>query len=343
MATFLVALARGKARAQNPVRLPGVTIRAEPGPHAIAGIVRDTLGFVLEGVEITIPQFQRRTSSRADGSFRFDDLRKRTYTVRARKIGYASQTLELKVDSLGGFGDFALWPIPRALPAVVTSAARGGLSGVVDDTVYHSVPGATVRVLGEGLSTPTDSAGEFFLPVRKGKYMVAITKPGFADKVVAVTIPADSGRRIAAFLQPSSGETPLREVWNIPDLRSRMAWRDKARTGFYTREDMERLGVKWIADAVHMGTNLMGWTTAPDDDCAVIVDGGPRTTLLSLLTIDEVESVEVYTRVPPLSKILDPEEVGDPTRIAPAHISNTSEAAIKNQGKRCPTVYVWMR
>jgi Carboxypeptidase regulatory-like domain len=339
MATFTVAIAVSDARAQDPGRLPRVTISAEPGPGVMTGVVRDTLGLTLEDVEVTIPKLQRRTTSRADGTFRFDDLRNGTYIVRARRLGYAAQTREIKVGSLGGSGDFGLWPIPHALPALVSSAARGGLSGVVDDATNQGVAGATVRVLGEGLAAPTDSAGEFFLPVRRGKYMIAITKPGFTDKVVAVTIPADSGRRIAAFLQLSSGETPLRERWNIPDLRSRMAWRDKSRTGFYTHEDMERLGIKWIFDAVRMGTNLMGWTTAPDDDCAVIVDGGPRTALLSLLTIDEVESVEVYKTVPPLSAKLDE----DPTKIEPAHINNANEAAVKNQGKRCPTVFVWMR
>ena len=125
------------------------------------------------------------------------------------------------MDSLGGIGDFELLPLARALPAIVSSAARGGLSGVVGDTAFQSLPGAEVRVMGEDMVTETDSGGAFFLPVRQGRYMVTITKPGFADRVVGVTIPSDSGRRITAFLQPSSANKPVKEVWNLADLQVR--------------------------------------------------------------------------------------------------------------------------
>jgi hypothetical protein len=343
MAAFAVVVASGDARAQDPTRLPGMTIRAEPGPHLMVGIVRDTFGFPIEGVDVTIPRYQRRTISRVDGTFRFDELRAGKYEVRARRIGYAPQVRTITVDSLGGIGDFELLPLARALPAVVSSAARGGLSGVVGDTAFQSLPGAEVRVLGKDMVAETDSGGAFYLPVREGRYMVSITKPGFADRVVGVTIPSDSGRRITAFLQPAPGKKPVKEVWNLTDLRARMAWRDKITTGFYTHEDMEKLGIEWIYDAVHMGTNLMGWSRAPDTECSVIIDGGPRAAVLSSLTVDEVETVEVYAATLRASDIDNMKRPRGQSSKPVVHVSNASVAVASNQGLVCPTVYVWMR
>lgn len=345
MATFAVVIASGEARAQDPVRLPGVMIRAEPGPRLMIGLVRDTAGFPIEGVDVSIPRYQRRTNSGVDGIFRFDELRAGTYEVRARRIGYAPQVRKITVDSLGGIGDFELLPLARALPAIVSSAARGGLSGIVGDTAFHTVPGAEVRVMGEGMATQTDSAGTFYFPLRQGRYVVTIRKPGFGDRVVGVTIPADSGRRITAYLQPSLANKPVKEVWNLADLGARMAWRDKLTTGVYTHEDMEKLGIEWVYDAVHMGTNLMGWARAPDTACRVIVDGGPKIAILSALTVDEVETVEVYGAVARASEGTLSGRGGGRTKASKpgVPISNTSVAAAENQGMLCPTVYAWMR
>jgi hypothetical protein len=310
MTAFALIMAGSAASAQDPVRLPVVVIKGEPGSGVMTGVVRDVEGFTLEDAEVSIPAARRRTSTRADGSFRFDDLPRGTYDVRARKIGYSAQIRRIKVDSLGGIGVFELRSIPRALPAIVSSAPRLGLSGTVGDTAYHSLDSAEVRVLGEGLATHTDSAGSFFLPVKSGNYMVAITKPGFADKVTSVTIPSDSGQRVTVFLQPSSGRKSRNEFWNLADLRERMAWRNRNMTAFYTREEMEKRGIEWVYDAVRMATVVVGLKTVPSVSCEVLIDGGPRTGVLNSLTIDEVEGVEVYGKGVP---------------------------------GECPIIYVWMR
>lgn len=72
VALVLVAFGGRTAQAQDPVRLPEVVIRAQPGPHAMTGIVRDTSLFLIEGAEVSIPKLQRRTLTRPDGSFRFE-------------------------------------------------------------------------------------------------------------------------------------------------------------------------------------------------------------------------------------------------------------------------------
>src|SRR4051812_28887873 len=100
MATSVVAVAGREAQAQTPTRLPEVVIKADPGPNAIAGFVKDTSGSPLADVEIIIAEFGRRTKSRQNGSFRIDDLPRGTHDVLARKIGYAPQVIKIKVDKM---------------------------------------------------------------------------------------------------------------------------------------------------------------------------------------------------------------------------------------------------
>jgi hypothetical protein len=51
----------------------------------------------------------------------------------------------------------------RPLPAIVTSATRTGLAGVVAEESHRPIAGAEVRIVGKGMRTTTDSAGAFFL------------------------------------------------------------------------------------------------------------------------------------------------------------------------------------
>lgn len=349
MATLSLAVAGRSASAQDPTKLPAVVSTADRS-RAMRGVVRDTGQFTVDGVEISIPVLKRRTVTRADGSFRFDGIDRGEYEVRARKIGYGPQIITIKVDSLGGDGDFALLPMARALPPMTTTSTQLGLRGVVADTSFATVPEALVKVMGADFITQTDSAGAFFMPVPTGRYVVTITKAGFADRIVSVTIPSDSGRRITAYLQPSTGTRPVKEAWNIPDLNFRMAWRTSRQSMFFTHEDLEKLGIEWIHDAVRMATAPFGMTEQADPRCAVVVDGGPNTAKLSTLTIDDVESVEIYDANRRVGEpIVD---AGTGVRIGPAGAaqsrpsvtySNADRAASMNQGKVCPTVYVWMR
>ena len=214
-----LAFASRGAQAQDPVRLPQVVIKAEAG-HRISGVVRDTLAFLIEGVEVSIGALKRRTTTGVDGSFHFDSLPKGTYEVRARKIGYGPQIVQIKVENESGqMADFELVPIARALPAVVTSAARLGLSGVVADTSFASLAGAEVRVLATGLRTDTDSAGSFFLPAPAGKYMVTITKPRFRERVVSVSIPPEAKHKAKpkpSFPNPTTETVSFIKIFTFP-------------------------------------------------------------------------------------------------------------------------------
>jgi hypothetical protein len=338
------------AVAQDPARLPAVVVNAAPdppGPRKIAGVVRDTVGFPIDGVDITMPALRRRATSGANGGFRFDDVAPETYELRARRIGYAPQIHSVKVDTAGGVVAFALVPMPAVLYPVITSAARGGLSGVVGDTAYNALPNAKVSVLGHADWTVTDSLGGFYIPVRAGSYTVAVERAGFADRIVSVIVPPDSGRRVTVTLRPGVPKT-VRQVWNIQDLSTRLAWRNNNRSTYYTRAELEKMNIEWVHDAVQMGATRVGFRDVVDDDCQVVLDGGPQVAVLNTLTVDDIESVEVYVGSQAPARFPTPRRGAKPADsrgpfAGVLTFSNTEIAAHANLTRKCPLVYVWRR
>jgi len=338
---------------EPPARLPAVVVNAardKPGARKLAGVARDTTGFPIDGVEITIAASHRRTTTSGNGGFQFENIGPGSYEVRARKFGYAPQVRTIVVDSAGGAGAFAMLPVPTALLPVISSAVRGGLSGVVGDTAFHPLPGAEVHLVGHSDMTVTDSTGAFYMPARPGKYTVSISQPGYDFKVIGVIIPPDSGRRITAYLAPQSHPPSVLEVHNLEDFATRMAWRTVQNSKVFTRAELEEKGVDWVQDAVQMASGWLAGTVDFDHDCVAIKNGGPATISLQSLMVEEIETVEVYKA----------EARANFTSFAPgqgAHVvnsrrasvpqiqaTNSREAALKNRGKRCaPLVYVWLR
>jgi len=342
---------------EPPARLPAVVVNAapnKPGARKMAGVVRDTIGFPIDGVEITIASSHRRALTAGNGEFRFEGIGPGTYEVRARKLGYAPQVRTIVVDSVGGAGAFAMMPIPIPLLPVVSSATRGGLSGVVGDTSFHPLPGAEVRVIGHSDATITDSTGAFYIPVRPGNYTVAISQQGYDFKVIGVIVSPDSGRRVTAYLTPQSHPPSVREVHNLEDFASRMAWRTVQNSKVFTRAELEARGIEWVTDAVQMGWGWVGGVTDRDrndldHDCVAVKNGGPAYVNLESLMVEEIETIEVYKALPSINmtglapgtgaRIVNNRRASVP-QISP---SNSREASIMNRGKRCALVYVWLR
>ena len=114
-----------------------------------------------------------------------------------------------------------------------------------------------------------------------------------------------------------------------------------------TRAELEAGGIEWVSDAVQMG--FMSLSPGPravlDTDCWAVKNGGPDAVELGKLTVDEIETIEVYLSVPanrPAGGI------GATVRSKRASIpnpqlTNTLEASHANWGRNCTTVYVWTR
>ena len=303
MAAVASCMLVASAEAQDVQRVPA------GGPGTLVGIVTDPGSRPLDDVEITIGGIDRTVRSGRDGSFRLERIPAGKHDIRARRLGYEMQRRTVTVGPEGGAVVFILRPLPQRLPTVVTSTSRGGLGGVVTDSQSRPLPGASVRVFGGSARTVTDSAGEFFLPVRRGSYMVRVESPGHKARLLSVTIPSDSGRLIAIALMAGL-RSSNREQNAMRDLAHRLAWRGFG-SAFLGRERLEVLGDRKLLNIVR-AANMY---PVDESRCTAVVNGGPETAPLWLYDADDLEAVEVYG------------------------------SGIPRRGREppCPVVYVWLR
>ena len=245
-------LAATSVDAQQP------TLPKPAGPKTLVGIVTDTIGNPLDSVELTISSLKRHAMSGADGTFRFDDIKPGPYQVVARRLGYYPQMQSATVDDNGATISFSLLLGVRALPPVVSSIARGGLSGVIGDTAYNIVSEAQISVIASDHRTLSDSMGRFFLDLKPGKYMVNVTRPGYRTRLVSVTIPNDSGRRMTVWLTPTNAGQYNRDAMAFDALAARLARRNPVWSNIYTREDINKMGIDDGVQWTKM-PNLASW------------------------------------------------------------------------------------
>ena len=111
---FLLA---GSAQAQTAKPVKSLPI--------LRGSVQDTLGHPLEGATIEIAGLDRRITTTASGSYRFDEIKPGKYWVVARRIGYAPLQAALTFNRGDDREiDFQLEPRAHVLPEVEVREKR---------------------------------------------------------------------------------------------------------------------------------------------------------------------------------------------------------------------------
>lgn len=274
----------------SPLMVAAQGIAPRPlGPNTLSGLVTDTLGRPIANADVFVAELRRRTRTSPDGAFRFDSVKTGSYDVSARSIGYIARTYRVAVRADGGSVYIRMIRIGISLPSMITTAERGGLSGIIGDTAYRAMPGVRVTVMGTSSTAFTDSAGAFFLPLKPGRYMVRLELEGHARQLIGVTIPENEGRRIAAWMAPRFSSPNPQEGANLFELNQRIMRMSPASSKYFSREDMDRQG---IADLQELARR---WAVGPiSPDCFVKINGGPRQVALWELTAADLEFVEVY-------------------------------------------------
>lgn len=304
------------------------------GPKTLVGVVRDTVGNPIDSVELLIASVKRHSTTGPDGAFRFDDLKSGKYQVLARKLGFYPQVQAATVDDKGAVVSFALVQGVRALPPVVTSVSRGGLSGVIGDTAYDIVEGAQIAVLASDRKALSDSMGRFFLDLGPGRYMVNVTRPGYRSRLVSVTIPNDSGRRMTVWLTPANRGTSARDAFAYDALAQRLENRNVVYDAIITREDINRLGIQDGSQLARLSSNSQ--FGPPDDQCPAIVDGGPVTLPLWAIDAADIEAMETYAPHPKTGAVTS---IG---RNRPISTQGAGSALAQSPCKGV-RVFVWLR
>jgi hypothetical protein len=321
------------------------TAALAPAPgRTIIGVIADSSDKPIDSAEVFLPALKRKTTADAEGRFRFDDVKPGTYQVAARRLGFYPQTREVMVSKeLGGAARFALVPYARALPPVVSSSSRGGLSGVIGDTAWGAVKGAEVTIVSTTRRAISDSIGGFFIDLQPGKHMIRVKREGYASQLLTVNVPKDSGRRVMVFLKPSLRDESIQEEIAITDLESRLARRNAVYSTLYTREDINKVGWEELSEIATAGAGRF-----VDPGCVAVVDGGPRTEFIWALRASEIEGVEIYrarpVRVQVRSVVGGGRAVGGMGPGTGRVIMRQPSVSIPQAAGTCQDeVYVWLR
>lgn len=267
----------------------------------LAGVVVDTAGTPLPGVEVLLPRLRRQVFTGADGRFALDGVRDGTHRVALRRLGFRPVDDSVTVGGDAAAVRLVMTPVPYTLPPQLVTAASAGLFGRVGDTAFAPLARAEVQVMGQGLRTLTDSAGRFHLPVRPGSHMVRVRLPGYRVQAFSAVVSADSGRDVSVWMLPLGDDLPAelsqllsgfspRWERRMQAMAGRLAWRSSARGArFFTREDIDRLGVTWLYEIVR----IAGLRT-DEGVLQALVDGGPKRVYVDMVAASELEAVEVY-------------------------------------------------
>jgi hypothetical protein len=240
---FAVLLATGLAtplEAQRPL-------------HTVHGLVKDTEGAPVAGVEIILESPRRMTTSGADGRFALDSVPEGTRRLMARRIGYLAVSPRFEVPQAPGVSlEIVILAAPQQLAPVVVEVERTGIYGVVGDTAYRALAGTLVEILGARIADTTDSLGRFSFGELKNDrhYVIRVSKVGYLARLISVDL-SKRGQEYSIFLSEYRRGTydwanSVMAAGALADLSARLAMEPK-RTRM-TRKELERYGTMAVCD-----------------------------------------------------------------------------------------------
>jgi hypothetical protein len=221
--------------------------------HTVRGLVKDTEGAAVAGVEIILESPRRTTTTGSDGRFVLDSVPEGARRLMARRIGYLAVSPRITVPQAPG-DELVLTMLakPQELAAVVVEVERPGIYGVVGDTAYRALPGTLVEVLGARIADTTDSLGRFsFGELKKDRhYVLRVSRVGYMARLISVDL-AVRGQEYSVFLSEYKRGSydwanSVMAVGALADLSTRLAMEPK-RTRM-TRKELERYGTMAVCD-----------------------------------------------------------------------------------------------
>lgn len=321
------------------------TLRLQ-GPKTLVGIVVDTAGVPIAGVEVILPEINWRTRSRTNGTFRFDSVPRNFIEVRARGVGLLGPDVRAVIGVSGGSVVIRMARLTQLMPDVVTRAARGGLTGIVVDERFRPLRNVKVRALGGMSNTTTDSLGIFFMPLKIGRYMLRMDRDGFERQTLGVTVEDSTRQRVTAILREQEGRPNIIEGASLTELESRMIRSSPASTKYFSRDDLETLGI------LDLTAFARRWATGQVTNfCKVIlgasigmeVPGGKRKPVvvpIDQLTTADLEFVELY-----LPTMIGKVRSSPNIRSGPKRVGKLEDAAQGEGASDCGNIrmIVWLR
>src|SRR4030095_4423611 len=115
---------------------------AQIAPRALTGVVKDSMGRVLENAVLSLDLAGEQRATRADqrGQFRFDNVSVGTHTLRTTWIGYKPDDRSIEMPGSGLELTIVLAKLPFQLDTLVVVAKRTGIFGTaLDHTGFRPI------------------------------------------------------------------------------------------------------------------------------------------------------------------------------------------------------------
>jgi hypothetical protein len=287
--------------------------RARPGMVAwtIHGTVTDSSGTPLPGADVYLEPARRSVTAGAGGTFRFTLVKPGEYTLAVRRLGMAPLRLKVQVDSADVRVNVVMHRLVPVLPVHRSIAAAGGITGVVVDSTDAPIVGAEVVASPSQVRTVTDSTGAFFLPVPGGKHMLRASKPGSGARMLSVTVPPDSGRRV--HIQVIAALSSARIQAQLSAFRERWIRRSPVGSSFHTYDDIASKDWETLEEYLSAAAGR-----PVDPSCLVALRSESERKPVYAIDLHRVEAIELQL----------PRQTTRPSRIGSSF---------------CPSVSVWLR
>lgn len=275
-----------------------------PGHSQITGavgiVVDSVAGRPIEGVLVTLwgHGYSQSVASSEDGTFRFMKVTPGTYTLAARRLGYARREISVPVEENGVKIKVSLVRL-TTLDTVVARPGTG-IGGQVG-TLNSLLPlaNADVSVVGIGLRVRTDSVGRFFVPLRvPGTYVVRARTPGYEPVTLSVVVPRDSTARLMLLMD--TARTPKSNAYEVAwqEFNERARMRG-SKSAIVSHAELARTGELGLLDALQRVPSISGKQLRFGPIVCVFVDGRPAAGVpIRLWEVEQVEAVEIYTSDP---------------------------------------------
>lgn len=281
---------RAAAPVQDTIVRSGVSPVQDTIVERVIFQVLDDQDQPLANAEVFVVELERRLLTNAAGLAFLEQVPVGIYGLGVRRVGYLPSSLRVQITPLTSMITLPLEPVTTRLAAVVSQAERGGLSGVVSDTALRPLAGARVMVVGSGQRTTTNAQGRFHLSLKAAAYMIRIERDSFASQAIGVTVPKDSGRQIAVWMEPAKAPPNPAEAVQLFELGRRMVRLKSINTRYYTRDGLHEMGITDLAQLARR------WQTAGiSGACEVTVKANGWTWSVPLVSVDlgAIEFVEV--------------------------------------------------
>jgi hypothetical protein len=278
--------------------LTAASIAAAQAPgRVVRGTVHDSAtGQELSGAVVELVGPSVRTVARSDqrGTFQFPHVADGRYHVSVRLIGFAEGARDVDVNGRDVSLSISLSPTSQRLDTVRVRASVTAVYGVVGSSVgLHPVADAAIQVIGSQQKGTTDSAGKFFVSLKKGgSYFVRVHHAGFADQLFPVDVPNDRAVETFVLLDSGAVATGSEMMWD--EFDERLRWQGQG-ASIVPGEEITRNGGS-SGDAIRGSSSFVRKGLVLGPTVCLFVNGVPKPGWgFDGIPPEQIATVELYT------------------------------------------------